>query len=161
MKPTPHDGTDSPDATSTRPGIGTTSRALPPDPFGGTGHRQVNVRRVRQRELTRVRPITELELPSRATNALLRSGVNSVGQLISRSREDLLTEIIGLGEGTLKIIETTLATENLTLAPTESPSSTFTRTPTRRALTRAKTSRHIKNHNAWASSAELHRAPSS
>lgn len=95
-----------------------------------------------------------MALPSRATNALLRGGVNSVGQLIRRSREDLLTEIIGLGEGTLKAIEAALARQNLTLAATEIASSAFTQAPTRRPLSRAKTSRHIKNHNTWASSSD-------
>ncbi|MDJ0457055.1 DNA-directed RNA polymerase subunit alpha C-terminal domain-containing protein [Arthrobacter sp. NQ7] len=104
---------------------------------------------LRERELNRARPITELALPPRAMNALLRGGVNSVGQLIARSREDLLTGIIGLGEGTLKIIETALAQESLTLATAKIPSSTFTQIPTRRALARAKTSRHTKNHNTW------------
>ncbi|UUL75676.1 hypothetical protein NG819_16060 [Pseudarthrobacter sp. Fe7] len=102
--------------------------------------------------MTRVRPITELKLPSRAENALLRGGINSVGQLISRSREDLMTEIIGLGEGTLKTIETALTQENLTLATAGIPSSAFTQTHIRGALARAKTRRHIKNHNTWISS---------
>lgn len=145
--------TDGPENASTGLGLESISRPGRPDPFGGPG-RQVNARRIRQRELTSIRPITELALPSRATNALLRSGVNSVGQLISRSREDLLTEIVGLGEGTLKTIEATLARDGLTLASTEIASSAFTQAPTRRALTRAKTRRHIKNHNAWASSSE-------
>lgn len=78
---------------------------------------------------------------------------NSVGQLISRSPEDLLTEIIGLGARTLKVIEDALAREHLTLAATEITSSAFTQATTRSALTRAKTSRHMKNQNTWASSA--------
>ena len=78
---------------------------------------------LRHRELTRVRPLSALALTSRITNALLRSGVNSVGQLISRSREDLMAEITGLGEGSLKIIEAAVALENLALAPTETLSS--------------------------------------
>lgn len=77
----------------------------------------------RERELTRFRPVTELALPSRATNALLRNGVRSVGQLIARSKEDLMTEITGLGEGMLKIIEASLALENLSLARADEPSS--------------------------------------
>ncbi|MFC0457721.1 DNA-directed RNA polymerase subunit alpha C-terminal domain-containing protein [Arthrobacter liuii] len=126
--------------------------AWPPNPSGGI-HRPERARKLRQRELTRVRSINELALPSRATNALLRGGANSVGQLISRSREDLMTEIIGLGEGTLKTIETALSQEDLTLAPAKIPSSAFTQTTPRRALARAKTNRHIKNHYAWISSA--------
>lgn len=114
----------------------------------------MNARILRQRELTRVRPITELALPPRAVNALLRGGVNSIGQLISRSGEDLVTEIIGLGEGTLKTIEAALSRENLTLATAQIPSSTFTQISTRRALTRTKTSRHVKNHNAWVNAAD-------
>ncbi|GGI02929.1 hypothetical protein GCM10007170_45770 [Arthrobacter liuii] len=64
-----------------------------------------------------------------------------------------MTEIIGLGEGTLKTIETALSQEDLTLAPAKIPSSAFTQTTPRRALARAKTNRHIKNHYAWISSA--------
>jgi hypothetical protein len=109
----------------------------------------VNAGTLRHRELTRVRPLSALALPSRITNALLRGGVNSVGQLISRSREDLTTEITGLGEGSLTIIEAALALENLALAPTETLSSAFTRTSTSRALSSAKNNRHIKNHNTW------------
>lgn len=103
----------------------------------------------RERELGRFRPITELALPSRATNALLRSGVRSVGQLITRSREDLMTEVMGLGEGMLKVIEAALALENLSLAPANIPSSVFVQISPPRARSRPKTSRHVNNHKAW------------
>ena len=49
-------------------------------------------------ELQRARPISELRLPSRAANGLARHGVNSIGQLIARSRQDLKNEIHGLGD---------------------------------------------------------------
>lgn len=103
----------------------------------------------RERELARFRPVTELALPSRATNALLRNGVRSVGQLIARSKEDLMTEIMGLGEGMLKVIEASLALENLSLAPTDKPSVAFAQVPPRRARSRSKTDRHVTNHKAW------------
>ncbi|BCW75475.1 hypothetical protein NicSoilB11_18000 [Arthrobacter sp. NicSoilB11] len=65
-----------------------------------------------------------------------------------------MTEVVGLGEETVKAIETALTKENLTLAPTEVPSSAFTQISIRQALSRGKTGRHIKNHDAWANSAE-------
>lgn len=107
----------------------------------------MNAAALRERELSRFRPVTELALPSRATNALLRSGVRSVGQLITRSREDLMTEIIGLGQGTLKAVEAALALENLSLAPSEIPSSVFARTSAGQVRGGPKTNRHIRNHN--------------
>lgn len=145
MEPAHDDPTGIPDVTSNLSGI-----AASPVPFSpGASDRQVNARMLRDREVARVRPLSALALPSRITNALLRSGVNCVGQLISRSREDLITEITGLGEGSLKIIEAALALENLALAPTETLSSAFTRTSTSRAVSSAKNNRHIKNHNTW------------
>lgn len=151
MKPLPQNATGSPNVLATFPGRDIPSEAVPPN-MSGRAPGQVEARILRRRELTRVRPIRELALPPKATNALLRGGVNSVGQLITRSREDLMTEIIGLGAGSLKAIETALSQENLTLATAEIPSSAFTQIPTRRALARTKTNRHVKNHKAWVSS---------
>lgn len=103
----------------------------------------------RERELNRFRPVTELALPSRATNALLRGGVRSVGQLITRSRDDLMAEIMGLGAGMLMVIEASLALENLSLARTNVSSGSFAEMESRRAQGRPKTSRHVDNHKAW------------
>ncbi|MEQ4518186.1 DNA-directed RNA polymerase subunit alpha C-terminal domain-containing protein [Pseudarthrobacter sp. B907] len=159
MKPARHDAIDIPDVTSHLAGSSASPGPFPPEPFSGPGHRQVNARVLRDRELTRVRPLSALALPSRITNALLRSGINSVGQLISRSREDLITEITGLGEKSLKIIETALALENLALAPPETLPSAFTRASTSRALSSAKNHRHIKNHNTWVTSTDASPGP--
>lgn len=103
----------------------------------------------RERELTRFRAITDLGLPSRATNALLRGGVRSVGQLISWSREDLMTEIVGLGEKAITVIEASLALENLSLARAEAPSAVFAQIPPGRARSRPKINRHVNKHMAW------------
>lgn len=143
MKRAHLDATDIPDVTSNLTGVLASSGAFSPDPSSGIVRPTVNDGMLRDRELTRVRPLSALGLPSRITNALLRSGINSVGQLISRSREDLITEITGLGERSLKIIEAAVALEDLELAPPEVLSSAFTRT------SRAKNNRHIKNHNTW------------
>ena len=70
-----------------------------------------------------------------------------------------MTEITGLGEGSLKIIEAALALENLALAPAEALSSGLTRTSTSRALGSAKNNRHIKNHNVWVTSTDASPCP--
>lgn len=94
------------------------------------------------------RPIAELGLPLRARNALLRHGVTTIQDLISRSHNELLTEIVGLGVGSLIAIEEALALQNLSLAAE------------RRFFARAKPysrpkDRHIRNHNVWLRSEEM------
>ncbi|QCP00126.1 hypothetical protein FCN77_23460 [Arthrobacter sp. 24S4-2] len=89
-------------------------------------------------ELQRARPISELRLPARATNSLARHGVNTVGQLIARSRQDLKNEIHGLGIGSISDIEGALKQEGLSLASSG------------RALRYTRPlSRHARNHRAW------------
>lgn len=149
MEPAHHDVTDIPDLTSNLAGIPASPGPFSPDLSSGARHRQVNAGMFRHRELARVRNLSALALPPRITNALLRSGINSVGQLISRSREDLMAEITGIGEGSLKIIESVLALENLGLAPSETQPTAFTRTSASRVRSSAKNNRHIKNHNTW------------
>lgn len=70
----------------------------------------------RSLELGSARPIGELGLTGRTANALLRHGVNTVGQLIARSRHELAFEIRGLGEGGLAEIEKALKDRGLGLA---------------------------------------------
>lgn len=67
-----------------------------------------------------------------------RHGVNTVGQLIARSRQDLKNEIQGLGNGSISDIEEALKREGLSLA---SAGSAFRYS---RPL-----SRHARNHHAW------------
>ena len=88
-------------------------------------------------ELQQARPISELRLPARAANGLARHGVNTIGQLIARSRQDLKNEINGLGIGSIRDIEVALKQEGLSLA-------------TGRALRYSRPlSRHARNHHAW------------
>lgn len=89
-------------------------------------------------ELQRARPISELRLPSRAVNGLARHGVNSIGQLIARSRQDLKNEIHGLGIGSIRDIEEALKREGLSLA-TAGRTSRYSRP----------LGRHARNHHAW------------
>lgn len=93
---------------------------------------------IRRAELERVRPLTGLQLPSRVENALIRHGIGSVGQLIARSQEDLLTEIRGFGTGSAAAVVEAPAREGLLLAEDAG----YTRYP-------LKTRRHVLNHYAW------------
>ena len=102
----------------------------------------------REWELSRFRPITKLALPSRATNALFRSGVRSVGQLVARSREELMTEVLGLGEVMLRVIEAAVAEESLSLPPADIPSAAFAQISVCRARRVSKTGRHVNKHKA-------------
>lgn len=62
------------------------------------------------------------------------------------SRNDLLNQVIGLGEGSLDLIETVLAQKGRQLASDESGR--------RYQQTHAGTNRrHINNHHAWAAPA--------
>ncbi|WP_251039323.1 DNA-directed RNA polymerase subunit alpha C-terminal domain-containing protein [Arthrobacter sp. ISL-72] len=89
-------------------------------------------------ELQLARPISELCLPARAANGLARHGVNTVGQLIARSRQDLKNEIHGLGSGSISEIEKALKREGLNLAAAG------------RAFQYGRPlSRHARNHQAW------------
>ena len=93
---------------------------------------------IRDAELKRPRPLAHLRLPSKVENALLRQGIRTIGQLISRSREDLVTEVRGLGStGALAIVDA-LAGEGLTLANDAGEM----RYP-------GKTRQHVLNHYAW------------
>ena len=89
-------------------------------------------------ELQRARPISELRLPSRAANGLARHGVNTIGRLIARSRQDLKNEIHGLGVGSIRDIEEALKREALSLA-TAGRTSRYSRP----------LGRHTRNHHAW------------
>jgi DNA-directed RNA polymerase alpha subunit len=90
-------------------------------------------------ELGQVRPVAELGLSRRAVNTLLRHGVNTVGQLIARSSDDLYLELHGLGEISLKEIEDALAGQGLSLSP-QTSTFRYVRKPLRR---------HVRNHNMW------------
>ncbi|HPX03717.1 MAG TPA: DNA-directed RNA polymerase subunit alpha [Synergistaceae bacterium] len=61
------------------------------------------------------RPVRDLELSVRSENCLLRGGVHVIGELISRTREDLL-KIRNLGKISLREIEEKLAKFDLTLS---------------------------------------------
>jgi DNA-directed RNA polymerase alpha subunit len=99
------------------------------------GQRTLSTRSV---ELQQARPISELRLPARAANGLARHGVNTIGQLIARSRPDLKNEFHGLGIGSIRDIEEALKREGLSLAAAG------------RALRyRRPLSRHARNHQAW------------
>jgi DNA-directed RNA polymerase alpha subunit len=99
------------------------------------GQRTLSTRSI---ELQRARPISELRLPARAANGLARHGVNTIGQLIARSRQDLKNEIQGLGVGSISGIEEALKREGLSLA-TAGRAYRYTRP----------LSRHARNHHAW------------
>lgn len=86
--------------------------------------------------------LADPHLSPRARNALLRHGMTTIEELTSRTRQELLTEIIGLGAGSLNQIEEALARKNLTLA-TASTHSAHAR-PYRRPK-----DRHVRNHNRW------------
>ncbi len=92
---------------------------------------------LRSVELRTARPISQLGLTNRTANALQRQGVNTVAQLISRSRRELATEIRGLGESGLKDIEEALHRRGLGLA-------------VKRTYRYAKPAyRSAINHNTW------------
>jgi len=99
------------------------------------GQRTLSTRSI---ELQRARPISELRLPARAANGLARHCVNTIGQLIARSRQDLKNEINGLGIGSISDIEEALKREGLGLATT-GRAYRYTRP----------LSRHARNHRAW------------
>ena len=86
--------------------------------------------------------LSDPDVPLRARNAVLRHGMTCIEDLTSRSRQELLTEIIGLGIGSLNRIEEALARKNLSLAP-EGTHSAHAR-PYRRPK-----DRHVRNHNKW------------
>lgn len=86
--------------------------------------------------------LADPHLSTRARNALLRHGMDTIEELTSRTRQELLTEIIGLGTGSVNRIEEALARKNLTLAP-ERTHSAHAR-PYRRPK-----DRHVRNHNRW------------
>ena len=62
-----------------------------------------------------VRPVRDLELSVRSENCLMRGGVHFIGELVSRSRGDLL-KIRNLGKISLKEIEEKLTKFDLTLS---------------------------------------------
>ena len=61
------------------------------------------------------RPVRDLELSVRSENCLLRGGVHMIGELVSRTRDDLL-KIRNLGKISLKEIEEKLAKFDLHLS---------------------------------------------
>ena len=68
-------------------------------------------------------PIHELELSIRSENCLLRGGIQTVGDLLQRSRDDLL-KIRNLGKISLKEIEARLQTLGYSLKPSATGSET-------------------------------------
>ena len=103
-----------------------------------SGQSDMNPQLIRELELHRQRPVSLLFLPGRVQNSLLRHGIRTVGQLITRSEEDLLTEVRGLGATSTAAIVIALAREGLNLAA----DSGYTRYPRRDG-------RHVVNHHAW------------
>ncbi len=93
-------------------------------------------------ELISARPLAELGLPARAERAMVRHGIQTVGVLITWSRCELTSEVIGLGPASLDLIEAALVGFNLSLAP----GTAGNRRPMTSPLTNA---RHVRNHNAW------------
>jgi len=65
------------------------------------------------------RPVRELELSIRSENCLLRGGIHTIGELITRSREDLL-KIRNLGKISLREIEEKLEKQGLHLSTEKS-----------------------------------------
>ena len=61
-------------------------------------------------------PIHELELSIRSENCLLRGGIQTIGDLVTRSRDDLL-KIRNLGRKSLTEIEEKIAAFGFTLMP--------------------------------------------
>lgn len=61
-------------------------------------------------------PVSLLGLANRTTNPLLRHGINTIEELIARSRQDLAYETRGLGEHGLNEIEAALERQGLSLA---------------------------------------------
>jgi DNA-directed RNA polymerase alpha subunit len=59
-------------------------------------------------------PLSSLELSARASNALDREGISLVGDLVTKTRSELL-KIHNLGRTTVDRIESVLSAEGLTL----------------------------------------------
>lgn len=83
-------------------------------------------------------PLSEIKLPRMTANALLRSGVQTVGQLIALSAKNLREGVAGIGTGSILAIEDALADEGLRLAP-DNGSYRYVRS----------SDRHVRNHNTW------------
>ena len=86
--------------------------------------------------------VNELNLPPRVMNALIRHGVQTIGQLATRTRNEWLTEIVGLGVGSVRAIEEALAREDLSLVAESFVSVRA------RPYAHPK-DRHVRNHQAW------------
>ncbi|MGP0221469.1 DNA-directed RNA polymerase subunit alpha C-terminal domain-containing protein [Paenarthrobacter sp. NCHU4564] len=86
--------------------------------------------------------VSGLGLPSRAENALARHGIRSVEVLVTWSRSELLGQVIGLGEGSLDLIEEALAVRGRQLA-------VYDAGRTYQQSHASTNQRHIKNHHAW------------
>ncbi|TAP42766.1 DNA-directed RNA polymerase subunit alpha C-terminal domain-containing protein [Arthrobacter sp. S39] len=90
--------------------------------------------------------VSSLGLPSRAENALVRHGIRTVEVLTTWSRNELLTQVVGLGDGSLDLIEAVLALRGRRLAADDAGR--------RYHQPHAGTNqRHVKNHHAWAAPA--------
>ncbi|MFJ5957267.1 DNA-directed RNA polymerase subunit alpha C-terminal domain-containing protein [Paenarthrobacter sp. NPDC092416] len=87
--------------------------------------------------------VSGLGLSSRAENALARHGIRSVEVLVTWSRTELLAQVVGLGDGSLDLIEEVLATMGRQLA-VDNAGRNY------RHLQASTNQRHIKNHHAWA-----------
>jgi hypothetical protein len=77
----------------------------------------------------------------------MRHGIATVGELVSHSRNHLMADVMGLGAGSLDLIEEALALQNLSLAQ---DSTTFRYA---RPYVRSKT-QHRQNHSTWISAPE-------
>ena len=69
-------------------------------------------------QLPDTRPIHELDLSIRSENCLLRGGITTIGELLQKSRDDLL-KIRNLGRKSLNEIEDKLSSRGYVLAPSK------------------------------------------
>lgn len=76
----------------------------------------VEEKQVEEKDATLDRPIEELDLGVRAFNSLKRDGINTIGELINKSEEEII-RIRNLGTKSLTEIKERLKDMNLQLAP--------------------------------------------
>ena len=102
----------------------------------------------RPAETSRIRLISELEIPTRAIQALARHGIRTIGVLITWSRTELANEVVGLGEKSLDALQEVLKAHGLAFPNIET-------THTQQVQTPLTNSRHINNHSVWIASPEV------
>ncbi len=76
----------------------------------------VKEKKIEEVDATLEKPIEELDLGVRAFNSLKRDGINTIGELISKSEEEII-RIRNLGTKSLTEIKETLKEMDLSLAP--------------------------------------------